>query len=97
MNYTVDDNTESKLNFLCVLVVETFPETHLPQDLGIKYYKISSLLSRSQIIQYICYVHTQKSKSQMCQKFKCNSEGRVCECLPLFYLFLLKFYKEWRK
>ena len=61
MNYTVDDNTESKLNFLCVLMVETFPETHLLQELGIKCYKISYLLSRSQIIQYICYVHTEKS------------------------------------
>lgn len=74
MNYTVDDNTESKLNFLCVLMVETFPETHLLQDLGIKYYKISYLLSGSQIIQYICYIHTEKSISQMCQKFKCNSK-----------------------
>lgn len=74
MNYTVGDNTESKLNFLCVLMVGTFPETHLLQDLGIKYYIISNLLSRSQIIQYICYTHTQKSKSQMCQRFKCNSE-----------------------
>lgn len=87
MNYTVDDNTESKLKFLCVLMVETFPETHLLQGQGIKYYKNQLFTFReSNNTIYMLYTYREKYKLK-CVKNLNVIPNKEYECLLLFHLF----------